>query len=141
MHWWKEPLAGDIVWCYFPDDLKTEPAQKPRPALVLSVYKDPHRPHECGVLVVYGTSQKVATLYAGEFTITRTDGEDYRDAGLSYDTKFNMARSIKLPFNNLYFDVPPGAPHGQQPKLGVLHPSLMVKVGAAYRATGSKKPP
>lgn len=134
LHWWKEPLPGDIVWCYFPNNLTTESAQKPRPALVLSVLKEPKHPHECGVLVVYGTSQRVTTLYAGEFVITRVEGEAYREAGLSYDTKFNMGRQVKLPFNNRYFDVPPGAPHGQQPKLGILHPSLIRRAAAAYEA-------
>jgi hypothetical protein len=30
--------------------------------------------------------------------------------------------------------VPPGAPHGQTPKLGILHPSLMHRAQAAYAA-------
>lgn len=132
-HGWKEPLAGDIVWCRFPDDLTNEPAQKPRPALILTVYCEPHA--EIGVLVAYGTSQKVTQLYAGEFAITRADGEAFRTAGLSYDTKFNLGRRIKLPFNSEYFDVPSGAPYGQQPKLGVLHPSLIRRATAAYNAS------
>lgn len=132
-HVWKEPLAGDIVWCYFPADLTNSPAQKPRPALILSVYREP--PAEIGVLVAYGTSQKVTELYTGEFIITRADGEAFRAAGLSFDTKFNLGRRVKLPFNDEYFDIPPGAPHGQQPKLGVLHPSLIRRAAAAFNAT------
>jgi hypothetical protein len=130
--WWSAPLAGDIVWCYFPDELQTRPAEKPRPALILAVYDD--RAPEFGALVAYGTSQKVTQLYAGEFAITRADGEAFRAAGLSYDTKFNLARRVELLFNDEYFAVPPSAPHGQQPKLGVLHPSLMRRAAAAYRA-------
>ena len=33
-----------------------------------------------------------------------------------------------------WFSVPPAAPHGQAPKLGTLHPSLVRAVQAAFRA-------
>ena len=135
--WWKQPLAGDIVWCYFPDELQTEPAEKPRPALILTVFDD--RAPEFGVLVAYGTSQRVTELYAGEFAITRADGEAFRAAGLAYDTKFNFVRRLELLFDDEYFTVPPGAPHGQQPKLGVLHPSLVRRAAAAFNAASSTR--
>ena len=134
--WWDQPLAGDIVWSYFPEELQKKPAEKPRPTLILSVYDD-HTP-EFGVLVTYGTSQRVKQLYAGEFAITAADGDAYKAAGLSYDTKFNLRRSLELPFNDEYFKVPPGAPNGQRPKLGVLHPSLMKRAAAAWSAAQSK---
>ena len=130
--WWKQPLAGDIVWSYFPDELQSVPAEKPRPALILTVYDD-HAPH-FGVLVAYGTSKRVARLYRGEFAITSADADAYRAAGLSYDTKFNLVRRVQLPFNDEYFRVPPGAPHGQRPKLGVLHAGLMRRAAAAWKA-------
>jgi len=38
------------------------------------------------------------------------------------------------PFNDVYFSIPPHAPHGQVPKLGALHPS-MVRIAAAFAAT------
>jgi hypothetical protein len=135
-HWWRQPLAGDIVWSYFPDELQIKPAEKPRPALILSVYDD-KAPH-FGVLVAYGTSQRVARLYSGEFAITRADGEAYKAAGLSYDTKFNQGRCLQLPFNDEYFGVPPGAPHGQRPKLGVLHASLVQRAAVAWRSAQSR---
>jgi hypothetical protein len=131
--WWKQPLAGDIVWCYFPDKLQTNPAEKPRPSLILTVYDD--RAPEFGVLAAYGTSRKVSTLFPGEFAITRADGDAFRAAGLSYDTKFNLARRLDLYFNDEYFGVPPGAPYGQQPKLGVLHPALLRRAAAAFNAS------
>ncbi len=131
IYWWRQPLAGDIVWAYFPDSLQIEPAHKPRPTLVLTVYDD--LAPQYGVLVAYGTSQRVATLCGGEFSIRPVDGDAYRAAGLSYDTKFNLKRRVELPFNDEYFAVPPGAPHGQRPKLGLLHPSLMGRAAAAYR--------
>lgn len=133
---WKKPLAGDIVWSYFPDELQKKPAEKPRPALILAVYDD--NAPEFGVLVAYGTSQRVDQLYSGEFAITTADGDAYKAAGLSYDTKFNLVRSLELPFNDEYFAVPPGAPNGQRPKLGVLHPSLMKRAAAAWSATRSR---
>jgi hypothetical protein len=130
--WWKRPLAGDIVWSCFPDELQSVPAEKPRPALILTVYDD-HAPN-FRVLVAYGTSQRVAQLYRGEFAITSADADAYRAAGLSYDTKFNLVRRLQLPFNDEYFRVPPGAPHGQRPKLGVLHAGLMRRAAAAWKA-------
>jgi hypothetical protein len=126
--WWKQPLAGDIVWSYFPAELQIRAAEKPRPALILTVYDD-NAPH-FGVLVAYGTSQRVAKLYRGEFAITRADGDAYKAAGLSYDTRFNLVRRLQLPFSDAYFAVPPGAPNGQTPKLGVLHPALMKRAAA-----------
>jgi hypothetical protein len=134
--WWDQPLAGDIVWSYFPDELQKKPAEKPRPALILSVYDD--SAPEFGVLVAYGTSQRVTELYGGEFAITAADGDAYKAAGLSYDTKFNLGRSLELAFNDEYFCVPPGAPNGQRPKLGVLHPALMKRAAAAWSAARSK---
>jgi hypothetical protein len=130
---WPQPLAGDIVWCFFPLDLATIPADKPRPGLILEVYSD--RATAYDVLVAYGTSQKVTQLYGGEFVITEQDGAAFRIAGLSYPTKFNLKRRIELPFNETYFDVAPGAPFGQSPKLGTLHPSLMQRVAAAWEVS------
>ena len=130
IHAWPQPLAGDIVWCHFPQDLTATPADKPRPGLILEVFSD-HAP-QYAVLVAYGTSQKVNQLYAGEFAITAQDGAAFTIAGLSYPTKFNLKRRIELPYIESYFQVPPGAPFGQSPKLGTLHPSLMRRVSAAW---------
>lgn len=106
------------------------PGRKPRPALVLTVFDD--EAPEYRVRVVYGTSQKTDRLYAGEFRIADTDGDAYRLSGLSYTTKFNLKRSVELPYNDEWFGVPPGAPRGQLPRLGVLHPSLLPRVQAAW---------
>ncbi len=130
MRWRSEPQAGDIMWCRFSEDLRLTPGRKPRPALVLTVFDD--AAPEYRVRVVYGTSQKTDRLYAGEFRIAVTDGDAYRLSGLSYTTKFNLKRSVELPYNEEWFGVPPGAPHGQVPRLGVLHPSLLPRVQAAW---------
>jgi hypothetical protein len=129
--WWAEPTAGEIVWCYFPDDVS--PRAKPRPALIMTVYDDDAPNFE--VRVAYGTSKRTTTLHSGEFTISSTSNRAAYDmAGISYDTKFDLKRAIDLPYTSEWFAVPPAAPHGQTPKLGTLHPSLMLALQVAYRA-------
>ena len=133
--WYAPPGAGDIVWCRFPQHDLPGPGVKPRPALVVRVGEfEGH----CVVEVAYGTSQKVDRLYAGEFAIASMDTAAFAAAGLSYPTKFNLGQTFELDFNDTWFAVPPGAPHGQTPKLGILHPSLMRRATAAARAV--KKP-
>ncbi len=129
--WWGEPTAGEIIWCYFPDGT---PRPKPRPALILAVYDD--NAPEFVVQVVYGTSQRIAQLYSGEFAIQQLKNPAaYALAGLSYDTKFNLKQTVELPFTTEFFSVPPAEPHGQIPTLGTLHPSMTQAFMAAYRAT------
>ena len=90
------------------------------------------------VSVAYGTSQKTDRLYGGEFRISKSEHPAaYASAGLSYDTKFDLRNVLELPFNEAYFSVPPHAPHGQIPKLGTLHPS-MVRIAATAFAAASK---
>lgn len=132
MHGWPEPTAGEIVWCHFPDNINPRP--KPRPGLIVSTKVD-----EEGLIfvsVAYGTSQKTNRLSGGEFRITRGEHPAaYASAGLSYDTKFDLRNVLELPFNSIYFSVPPHAPHGQNPKLGSLHPSMVRIAAAALGAT------
>ena len=109
--WWPEPTAGDIVWCHFPDDIHPKP--KPRPALIIEVYDDDAP--EFHVNVAYGTSQHTTTLHRGEFAILKASNQ-------------------ALPFNTSWFSIPPAAPHGQVPKLGTLHASLVPALQAAYGA-------
>ena len=84
--------------------------------------------------VVLSQDDLVERLFPGEFAILPTDGAAYTASGLSYPTKFNLARRVELPFNGRWFAVPPGARFGQQPKLGVLHPALMRRAQAAFSA-------
>lgn len=125
------PQAGDIVWCRFPERGFSVPGPKPRPALVVDIGRLRNEP---AVEVVYGTSRKLDRLYAGEFLIVEEDGDAFAASGLTYATKFDTLRSVFLPYHGEWFAVPPGAPHGQTPKLGVLHPSLMHRAKAAYDA-------
>lgn len=131
MQWWSDPAAGDIVWCHFPDNIHPKP--KPRPGIVLATLQNEQA--HWFVRVAYGTSQKTSQLYAGEFLLSRADHPaPYALAGLSYDTKFDLSKVLELPFNADYFSVPPHAPHGQTPKLGTLHPSMVRIAAAAFSA-------
>lgn len=125
------PGPGDIVWCHFPQDKKLAPGPKSRPALVVKVGEIADEP---AVAVAYGTTQRVNELYPGEFAITRADREAFALSGLNFDSKFDLGNVIELPYSNRWFAIPPGAPHGQIPKLGLLHPTMMRRVVAAHRA-------
>jgi hypothetical protein len=131
VQWWAEPTAGEIIWCHFPDSVTPRP--KPRPALILAVFDDDAP--KFMVCVAYGTSQRTTSLLRGEFSVLRERNPvAFAEAGLSYDTKFDLKQIIDLPYTTEWFSVPPAAPHGQTPKLGTLHPSLVRAVQAAFRA-------
>ena len=132
--WWAEPTAGEIVWCHFPDYVGPRP--KPRPALILAVFDD--AAPQFDVRVAYGTSKRTTTLHRGEFAILRDRNlAAFEAAGLSFDTKFDLKQTLDLPYATEWFSVPPAAPHGQTPKLGTLHPSLVRAVQAAFRAASA----
>ena len=85
--------------------------------------------------VAYGTSQRTTPLHRGEFLVLRErNPAAYDAAGLSYDTKFDLMQTLDLLYTTEWFSVPPAAPHGQTPKLGTLHPSLVRAVQAAFLA-------
>lgn len=135
--WWPKPPPGDIVWCRFPDSMKS-PRPKPRPALILNIYDED--PEHCEVEVGHATKQDVNDLHAGEFSIlSRRDPAAYEAAGLSYDSKFCLQSALTLPYNSVWFFIPPGAPHGQTPKLGTLHASMFRAAALAYQAASKKK--
>ena len=136
LRFFPQPKPGDIVWCKFPQRASLHPGPKSRPALILKVGE---KASATWVQTAYGTTQKVDRLFPGEFLITVSDGDAYAISGLSYPTKFNLASTFELPFNEDWFGVPPGAPHGQIPKLGVLHPSLMRRARAAMEATSKSR--
>ena len=129
---WKPPVVGDVLWCHFPELPDVDPGPKPRPALVVQVtVKD----DGAVVAVVYGTSQRLDRLLSGEFAIRKSQNPAaFALAGLSFDTKFNFKQIVELPWTDAFFKVPPNAVHGQNPKLGTLHPSMMQAARAAYLA-------
>jgi len=129
---WPAPDPGDIVWCRFPERPRDRPGPKPRPALVLIVTE-----HEDGIAVsvAYGTSQKLDRLVVGEFLLRKADNAAaFQLAGLSHDTKFDLGKTVELPWNETFFAVAPEARFGQTPKLGSLHASMMKAVAGAARA-------
>ena len=133
---WKLPAAGDIVWCLFPEVPDIKPGPKPRPAIVVSVES-----REDGELVrvAYGTSQNVTRLKTGEMAITQAQHPAaYELAGLAYDTKFDFKVLVELPWSDRYFKVPLRNRHGQTPKIGTLHATVLHAVEAAYRAAMSR---
>lgn len=132
---WPPPDAGQIVWCRFPEISALKPGRKARPALILRVFDDEAPAYR--VLVAYGTSKRTDKLHSGEFRLAPSDGEAYRLAGLSYTTKFNLREHVELPYTDTWFEPPPGSPHGQTPKLGVLHSSVYRRVEAAWNAVDS----
>jgi hypothetical protein len=135
MLWWPQPEAGDIVWCSFPLNKGIAPGPKPRPALVVKLFDD-FAP-QWFAKIAYGTSQKTGQLRSGEFVITPDDSAAFRLSGLTYATKFCFPQMLELPFNEQWFKPPPGAPHGQLPKLGMLHPNVMRRAQAAWHAAGA----
>ena len=134
---WPAPEPGDIVWCRFPERPRDKPGPKPRPALVLEVTQ---RTDGIEVKVAYGTSQKLERLRAGEFAIRKLDTvAAYALAGLSFDTKFDLVKTLSLPWDDAFFAVPPDPRYGQIPKLGSLHSGMVKIVEAALRATRSRR--
>ena len=134
---WPAPEPGDIVWCRFPERPRDKPGPKSRPALVREVTQ---LVDGIEVQVAYGTTQKLGRLHAGEFAIRKPDNPAaYTLAGLSYDTKFDLANTLSLPWDSTFFAVPRDARHGQIPKLGSLHSGMMKVVEAALRATRSPR--
>ena len=129
------PDPGDIVYCRFPERGLPGPSPKPRPVLVLAVGEIGG---ETYVEVAFGTSQRTDRLHSGEFRIGPEDGDAYLLSGLSYPTKFDLRNRRELPYNDDWFRVPPQPAHGQTPRLGVLHPSLMRAARAAFSA-GSRQ--
>ncbi len=129
--WWPRSEAGDLVWCQFPHLPHLEPGLKPRPALIVRVIE--RNPHY-RVFVAYGTRQKTASLRSGEFLIRQDDSTAYKLSGLSFDTKFNFAQTVELNYSSQWFKVPPHAPCGQLPKIGVLHAKYAKAADAAYQA-------
>jgi hypothetical protein len=60
----------------------------------------------------------------------------FENAGLAFDTKFDLNRSIELPWSDRWFKTPPtNAPaFGQKPKIGALRASMSKALLAAYGA-------
>ncbi|MDC7830322.1 MULTISPECIES: type II toxin-antitoxin system PemK/MazF family toxin [Pseudomonas] len=125
------PAPGDIVWCKFPSHANLgEPGPKSRPALVVRVSDLDHE-----VVIAYGTSQKTQTLYPGEFSLSPSDGDAYQMSGLGAETKFDVGRTVQLPFDTDWFGEHKSV-HASSPlpKMGTIHPSYMPAILKALKA-------
>jgi len=123
------PAPGDIVWTFFPqsEDLGY-PGPKPRPALVLFISEEDH-----AVEIAYGTSQRTDKMYPGEFVLDPADA-GFAISGLSARTKFDLGRTVRLPFNSNWFKPSPDVHVSSPlPKMGTLHASYMIAAGRAYK--------
>ena len=105
-----------------------KPGPKPRPAIVRTTFLDP-RTNRSSLEVAFGTSKKPKRLYRGEFLIASPAG--MRAAGLDLPTKFDLARTVRLPWAREFFAVGPGK---SRLVLGALHPG---DVNALKRAAES----
>ena len=76
-----------------------------------------------GRIVAQGTPQMLAGKPAQSHT-----------SRVSYDTKFNLRNILELPWNEVFFLVPPNPHHQQSPKLGSLHIGLRKAFEAAARS-------
>jgi PemK-like, MazF-like toxin of type II toxin-antitoxin system len=133
---WASPAPGDIVWCLFPEVPDSAPGPRPRPAIVVGIES---RADGDVVRVAYGTSQHVTRLKTGEVVITQQKHPAaYALAGLAYDTKFDLKVIVELPWSDRYFKAPLRNRHGNTPKIGTLHVTMLRAVEAAYRAAASR---
>lgn len=106
-----ETKAGDIAQCRFPEDKLGARGPKDRPALVIEVEEDSEDETVSIVRVAYGTSQEVEKP-PGEFTTRATDPT----TGLGFDTKFDLANTVRVPFDAEWFAPSPNRCFGDHPK-------------------------
>ena len=74
-------------------------------------------------------------MRSGEVSITKLKNPAaYALAGLAYDTKFDFRAIVDLPWTDRYFKVPTRNLHGNTPKIGTLHATILHSVEVAYRS-------
>ena len=123
------PRPGDVVWCRFPfREMPGKPGPKPRPAVVRAVFLDRHTSRS-SIEVAFGTSKKTDRLYKGEFLVATRSGR--RAAGLDRATKFDLGRTVRLPWAIQFFTVIPG---GDSLLMGSLHPTDVMVLRQAAKA-------
>jgi len=118
------PLAtpGSIVWCKFPNHNLPGVPGKLRPALVLK-----NSPEDHAVIVAYGTT-RTDKCFPGECIISVID-PDFAITGLQFDTKFDLANTVKLSYTTEWFARAPAPktkiPQPLNPAMGALTPTAM----------------
>jgi hypothetical protein len=120
------PGRYDIVLCRYPEDGEAMPGPKARPALVrTTAVMDDTGAGE--VEVVYGT--KVLKLERRSLDLHVTNVQEMNRAGLFHPTRFDLDKTIWLPWAEEFFV--PGA--GKvDPILGSLSPYMIRKLQEQY---------
>ncbi|MCH7554547.1 MAG: hypothetical protein IIC08_00860 [Proteobacteria bacterium] len=122
-------MAGDIVWCNFPyEDMPGKPGPKPRPAIVRLVFID-ILTSRASIEVAFGTSKKTDKLHRGEFLVGSPSGMTC--AGLDLPMKFDLGRTVRLPWARQYFSIKPG---NTRLVMGSLHPTDVLVLRQAVKA-------
>lgn len=122
-YFWLPPDPGDIVWCRLPSGMGAA-----RPALVIQVDKN-----EDGVSVhiAPGTSHA-----KGGALLTQDNRHAFLLSGLSYATEFQAA-TLVLAWNDQNFGCVSPDEH---PRLGLLHPTLVLSFAQALKPLRGSKP-
>jgi len=94
------PRALDIVWCRFPE-LGIEPGPKQRPALVRAVFLNPSHTKAI-VEVTYCTSRLKA--FERPLDLIIANCAEMNEAGLPSNTRFDLDRTIMLPWASEFFE-------------------------------------
>ena len=78
--------------------------------------------------VAFGTSKKTDKLYRGEFLVSSPSG--MANAGLDLRTKFDLKRTVRLPWARRYFSIKPGI---TRLVTGSLHPTDVLALRKAAK--------
>ena len=105
-----------------------KPGPKPRPAIVRAVFIN-RQTSRASIEVAFGTSKKTGKLYRGEFLVGSPSG--MTSAGLDLPTKFDLGRTVRLPWTRQYFIIKPG---NSRLVMGSLHPTDVLALRQAAKA-------
>lgn len=119
------PRALDIVWCRFPlNEAMSKPGPKSRPALVRSVFLN--RAHTWArVEVTYGTSNTKNDTRLLDLIIQ--NATDLAEMGLPQATRFDLDRTVILPWSAEFFEPRAGY---ETPIIGHLNHSAVAQLEA-----------
>ena len=109
-----------------------KPGPKPRPAIVRAVFLN-CRTGRSSVEVAFGTSRKLDRRCVGEILIATPSG--MRAAGLQLPTKFDLARTVRLPWARQFFTIKSGT---DRLVMGSLHPTDVIALRRAARALAGR---
>lgn len=109
-----------------------KPGPKPRPAIVRVVFINPQT-SRASIEVAFGTSKKTDRLYRGEFLVGSPSG--MTSAGLDLPTKFNLERTVRLPWARQYFSTKPG---DTRLVMGSLHPTDVLALRQAVKTLSGR---